>query len=57
MSNQGEATLQVIDMMGRVLSSETFTGNAEISLNKPAGVYMLRLVSGSEVKMQKVVVR
>ncbi len=56
-SNQGRATLQVIDVMGRVLSSETVNGNAEICIDQPAGVYMLRLVSGDDVKVQKVVVR
>ncbi|MBR0176752.1 MAG: T9SS type A sorting domain-containing protein [Bacteroidales bacterium] len=56
-SNQGRATLQVVDVMGRVLSSEQIDGNAEVSINQPAGVYMLRLVSGDSVKVQKVVVR
>ena len=52
-----EATLQVVDVMGRVLSSETLSGNAEVNINQPTGVYMLRLVSGDSVKVQKVVVR
>lgn len=52
-----EATLQVIDVMGRILRSETLNGNAEINLNQPAGIYMLRLVNGENVKTQKVVVR
>lgn len=56
-SNMGSATLQVIDVMGRVLNSETLNGNAEIHLNQPAGVYMLRLINGNDVKVQKVVVR
>jgi len=56
-NNQGKATLQVIDVMGRVLSTETISGNAEIHINQPAGVYMLRLISGDSVKVQKVVVR
>ena len=56
-SNVGDATLQVVDMMGRVLSSETISGNAEVSINQPAGIYMLRLVNGENVKVQKVVVR
>ena len=56
-SNLGEATLQVVDVMGRVLSSETVNGNAEFSLNQVPGVYMLRLVNGENVKVQKVVVR
>ena len=56
-NNSGNATLQVIDMMGRVLSSETLNGNANVTLNQAAGVYMLRLVNGENVKVQKVVVR
>ena len=56
-SNMGSATLQVIDVMGRVLSNETISGNAEVRLNQPAGIYMLRLINGNDVKVQKVVVR
>ena len=56
-SNTGDATLQVVDMMGRTLNSQTISGNAELSLDQPAGVYMLRLINGNDVKVQKVVVR
>ncbi len=56
-SNQGEATLQVVDVMGRLVSSETINGNATINLNETAGIYMLRLVNGNDVKVQKIVVR
>ena len=56
-SNIGEATLQVVDMMGRVLRSENFSGNAEINLNQAAGVYVLRLVNGENVRTQKIVVK
>ena len=56
-SNVGEATLQVVDVTGRTLSSETINGNATISLNQTPGVYMLRLVNGNSIKTQKVVVR
>lgn len=56
-SNTGDATLQVVDITGRIVSSETITGNATVSLNQPAGIYMLRLVNGNDVKVQKVVVR
>ena len=55
--NEGQATLQVIDMMGRVLSSETFSGNAEISLGQTPGVYMLRLINGNDVKTQKIIIQ
>lgn len=56
-SNDGEAVLQVVDVMGRILNSKEICGNAEINISQPAGVYMLRLVNGSDVKVQKVIVR
>ena len=56
-NNMGEATLQVVDVMGRVLSTETISGNTEVNLNQASGVYMLRLVNGNDVKVQKVVVK
>ena len=56
-NNEGEATLQIIDVMGRVLSNQTISGTAELSLNQQPGVYVLRLVNGNDVKTQKIVVR
>lgn len=56
-NNSGNATLQVVDMMGRVLSSETISGNANVNINQAAGVYVLRLVNGENAMVQKVVVR
>ena len=56
-NNEGEATLQVIDVMGRVLSSQTISGTAELNLNQQTGVYVLRLVNGNDVKTQKIVVK
>ena len=56
-SGTNEATLQVIDVNGRILKSESINGNTNIDLNTAAGVYMLRLVNGNDVKVQKVVVR
>ena len=55
--NEGQATLQVIDMMGRVLSSENLSGNAEISHSQTPGVYMLRLINGNNVKTQKIIIK
>ena len=56
-SNLGEATLQVIDAMGRILSSETIHGNAEANIQAAPGVYMLRLVNGDHVKVQKIIIK
>ena len=55
--NEGEATLQVIDVTGRILSSETVNGSVSKTINAASGVYMLRLINGDNVKVQKIVVR
>ena len=56
-ANEGEATVQVVDVTGRILSSETIEGSASIHVSAAAGVYMLRLINGDNVKVQKVVVK
>lgn len=56
-SNEGEATLQVVDVMGRIIKSETLNGSASVNLDAAPGVYMLRLVNGNNIKVQKVMVR
>ena len=56
-NNEGNATLQVIDINGRILSNETINGCANVHVNAASGVYMLRLINGDNVKVQKVVVR
>ena len=55
--NEGNATMQVVDVTGRVISTETLNGNATINLIQVPGVYMIRLVNGNDVKVQKVVVK
>ena len=54
---EGEATVQVIDVLGHMLSSETFSGSYEKKIGGAPGVYMIRLIQGNDVKVQKVVVR
>ena len=56
-SNEGPATVQVIDVNGRIMSSENINGSACINVNAAAGVYMIRLINGDNVKVQKVVVK
>ena len=56
-NNEGEATLQVIDVNGRIVSNETINGTVATSINATPGVYMLCLVNGNEVKTQKIVVK
>ena len=54
---EGTATLQMIDVTGRIISSETFSGNYSKAINAKAGVYMLRLIQGNDVRTQKIVVK
>ena len=55
--NEGEASLQIIDINGRILSSKSINGCTNIDVNATPGVYMLRLVNGDNIKVQKIVVR
>ena len=54
---EGTATVQVMDVLGHVLSSETFSGSYEKQLNVAPGVYMIRLINGNDVKVQKMIVK
>ena len=54
---EGEATLQVFDVLGHMLSSETFSGSIEKKVNAATGVYMMRLINGNDVKVQKVIIK
>jgi len=56
-SNDGEAVLQVIDINGRVLSSEEIHGSLSKHISAVPGIYMLRLIKGDDVRVQKIVVR
>ena len=55
-NNYGEATLQVMDITGRILSTENIQNCYSKSLNLSAGVYVVRLTNGVDVKTQKIVV-
>jgi hypothetical protein len=55
-ANEGQATLQVIDVNGRILSSESINGSVSKSIHAVPGVYMIRLINGENVKVQKIVV-
>lgn len=55
-ANEGRATLQVIDINGRILSSESISGSVSKAINATAGVYMIRLINGNDVKTQKIVI-
>ena len=56
-NNEGMATLQVMDVTGRIINSESINGCANVNVNAAPGVYMIRLINGDNVKTQKVVVR
>ncbi len=56
-ANEGNATLQVVDMTGRIVQSETINGTASVSVDTTPGVYMLRLINGDNEKVQKVIVK
>lgn len=57
-SNESRATLQLVDVLGHVLRSETIDGNASFSTNGlGSGVYVMRLIDGENVRTQKIVVR
>ena len=56
-SNEGEATLQVVDINGRILKNEQIEGSYCLSFNPTPGIYMMRLINGDNVKVQKVVVK
>jgi hypothetical protein len=56
-NNEGNATLQVIDINGRIMKSESIYGCSSLDMNAAQGIYMLRLINGDNVKVQKVVVK
>ncbi len=54
----GTASLQVVDMMGRVLVRRDASNASAISTTGiPAGMYVLRLIDGENVKTQKMVIQ
>ena len=54
-NNEGNATLQIVDVTGRIIKCESINGCANVNINAASGVYMVRLVNGDNVKLQKVV--
>ena len=54
-NNEGNATLQIVDVTGRIIKCESINGCANVNINAASGVYMVRLVNGDNVKVQKVV--
>ena len=54
-NNEGNATLQVVDVTGRIIKCESINGCANVNIDAASGVYMVRLVNGDNMKVQKVV--
>ena len=53
-NNAGDASLQIVDMMGRFVLEEAIN---HVSTSEMApGVYVLRLINGEKVKTQKIVI-
>lgn len=54
---EGQSELQIIDMLGRTVSSSTIKGNYSQVLNMTAGVYVVRVINGTNTYTQKIVVK
>lgn len=54
-TGSGTSTLQIMDMMGRVIRSTDVARNVSTSEMAP-GVYVLRLIDGETVRTQKIVI-
>lgn len=52
----GTATFEMIDITGRIISTETINGSYNKAIRVKAGVYTLRLIQGESIRTQKVVV-
>lgn len=53
--NPGQATLQIVDLTGRVIMEEDATNRVSTTKIAP-GLYILRLINGEKVDMQKIVI-
>ena len=55
-TDMGDATLQIVDVMGRVVASYSGHTRCVSTSGMTAGVYVLRLIDGENVRTQKIVV-
>lgn len=53
---EGESELQVIDMLGRVISATKINGEHNEMLNAIPGVYTIRLINNDKTYVQKIVI-
>ena len=56
-NNEGNATMNVFDITGRLVNTQTVNGSCQVAFNAVPGVYMIQLVNGNDVKTQKIVVK
>jgi len=56
-NNEGNATMNVYDVTGRLVNTQSVNGSCQVKLNTTAGVYMIQLVNGESTKTQKIVVK
>ena len=56
-NNEGNATLNVYDVTGRLIDTKNVNGSCQVGFNAVTGVYMIQLVNGNDTKTQKIVVK
>ena len=56
-NNEGNATMNVYDVTGRLVNTQRIDGSCQVSFNAASGVYMIQLVNGNDTKTQKIVVK
>lgn len=56
-TTEREATMQIVDVFGRILRSEQVQGTWEKQMNVAPGVYVIRLLNDDGVKSQKVIIK
>ena len=56
-NNEGDAILQVVDVNGQIMSNEEINGSVSKHIDAAPGVYMLRLIKGKDIKVQKIVIK
>ena len=56
-ANEGNATMQIVDALGHVISSEAIQGSYDKDVNLSAGIYILRIIGNDNVKTQKIIVK
>ena len=55
-NNEGNAIMNVYDVTGRLVNTQSVNGSCQVGFKAPAGVYMIQLVNGVNTKTQKIVV-